>query len=665
MKEKNYYLNYIRFCSAMVFTAVLLVLNGVHQHKLYAQQNGEAVSSITLATSKAINEAIPIQLVANGNVECQGATLTKLFNAVYHLTVTNPDKMVLTGDIVRLGIPEGSLKKVEFSNCKSLVSLIVTKNELTSLDLTQAPNINTIYAENNNISGQSMHNLVTSLPNYSSGSIKGKLVIANSRKSGNEKNECTKGDVSIATEKGWQVLKCNDLNGVEEPYQGIDGKKFTITIKQPAEGGGFYIEGYGYLAKDREVQVEEGSLCHVGVHEQPGFELTAITLDGKDITQKREFKATKDVVLTGTFKKLTFPVNISSNAFGTIEVEGYTSEMLKNVPYNTELNILVKPNNELCSLKNLLVNNHDINPSRIVVVKGITNVQGIFERSQGLLNDEQGIILSTNRANGNSITIWGMAQGDVQFVGANARWQNAQNVRVTLNNNQVTIVGKFTAFKCDNNDLVSLDISKAPNLELLQCHNNGLTVLDVTNNTQLTELNCSVNQLLTINLANQSKLKRLDCYQNKISDNGMTSLIESLHGNAIRDKAIYLLNSAATEQKETNTCTNSQIVAAIKKGWKLFDLNGSEAGKKELTESEGVMHSNNAVVFLNKVGNQIIIEGAKPHDAVAIISLSGEVVAQNLCNEVGSMALPVPTYMTQLVVKVGNQTYVVIIGTKH
>ena len=78
----------------------------------------------------------------------------------------------------------------------------------------------------------------------------------------------------------------------------------------------------------------------------------------------------------------------------------------------------------------------------------------------------------------------------------------------------VSNLANLTTLRCDNNNLTSLDLSNNASLSVLYCHNNRITALDLSNNRALTELYCMVNKLTQLDLTNNVNLKRLDCNAN-------------------------------------------------------------------------------------------------------------------------------------------------------
>ena len=81
----------------------------------------------------------------------------------------------------------------------------------------------------------------------------------------------------------------------------------------------------------------------------------------------------------------------------------------------------------------------------------------------------------------------------------------------------LTGIEDFTALGvlfCEDNQLVTLDVSANSSLTNLYCGSNQLTSLDVSNNTVLTWLDCEYNQLTSLNIS--TSVRWLYCSDNKL-----------------------------------------------------------------------------------------------------------------------------------------------------
>lgn len=88
----------------------------------------------------------------------------------------------------------------------------------------------------------------------------------------------------------------------------------------------------------------------------------------------------------------------------------------------------------------------------------------------------------------------------------------------SLNSLDVSQNHELKELWCDNNELTVLDVSNNPRLETLICQNNQLEALNVNNNADLKILQCDGNQLYALNVDNNSRLETLRCNSNQLSE---------------------------------------------------------------------------------------------------------------------------------------------------
>ena len=94
---------------------------------------------------------------------------------------------------------------------------------------------------------------------------------------------------------------------------------------------------------------------------------------------------------------------------------------------------------------------------------------------------------------------------------------HAQGTRVTLK-------GDITELKCDNNQLISLNVQGLTALESLECNDNRLTALNVQGLEALQVLECRNNELTALNLRGMTALQGLWCGGNKLAALDVQSL---------------------------------------------------------------------------------------------------------------------------------------------
>lgn len=82
----------------------------------------------------------------------------------------------------------------------------------------------------------------------------------------------------------------------------------------------------------------------------------------------------------------------------------------------------------------------------------------------------------------------------------------------------ITIYGDMTFFSCNLNELVSIDVSKCPDLGSLYCEENQIEKLDVSKNTNLQKLYCHTNKLSELKLPATSEVIEFYCFRNRLNE---------------------------------------------------------------------------------------------------------------------------------------------------
>ncbi|MBQ7442088.1 MAG: leucine-rich repeat protein [Prevotella sp.] len=135
--------------------------------------------------------------------------------------------------------------------------------------------------------------------------------------------------------------------------------------------------------------------------------------------------------------------------------------------------------------------------------------------------------------------------------------------------------------ECSDNQLASLDVSKNTALINLGCMNNQLTTLDMSNNTALTYVQCQYNQLTTLDVSKNTALTNLHCESNQIKDDAMDALINSL---PTVESGTFVVVNKQSRANEGNICTKEQVATAKAKGWKV--MAHTDAGYAEYAGSD-------------------------------------------------------------------------------
>ena len=130
---------------------------------------------------------------------------------------------------------------------------------------------------------------------------------------------------------------------------------------------------------------------------------------------------------------------------------------------------------------------------------------------------------------------------------------HAQGTRITLK-------GNITELKCDNNQLISLNVQGLTALKSLECFNNLLTALNVQDLPALQELECRNNQLIALNLRGMTALQGLWCGGNKLAALDVRDLraLQTLrcNGNLFTELDVHGLKAL-----QNLSCKNNKLVA--------------------------------------------------------------------------------------------------------
>ncbi len=651
-----------------LFTLMALVMSIVMPQAVLGQNAlREGESKIEFTTKKTAGAQLFGKIETEGDPIVEGARLTKVGPASI-LTLTQ-SSVTVKGELLHFAFPSSEITDVIFTNCTKLKTVNLSSNQISSINFTGAPNVSMIYLDANKLEGASMTNFISSLPDHSTAESKGKLVILNTAPTSGEKNKCTAEQVNAAKAKGWVVYKTN-IQGVESEYLGEGGvPKHKVTIVPATEGGRFYIKGTNNVLT--EFEMEQGTVCEVGVGEEQGWELATLTYNGEDIKNTKKFTVTGPGTLTGSFKKLRFPVTLVSNDYGTISIQGYDSEALKSVEYGSTLVVVPQGKDETCELTSLKVKGKEILPELSFVVRSATTVEAIFTQGGSTTPEGEEIVLTTSRKAGEKIVLW-IASGDVPVIeGATGTFAQGKDVEYTLTSSTVKIKGVVRAFRCKNSNVTALDVTKAKSLRLLFAQENALSKLDVSKNALLEDLSCSLNQLAVLNLANNPNLKTLYCYNNNIQSLDLTAnanleqvfcytnemntlklgehpnlqnlicfdnnlaeikidklnslnwfwcfmnqfkgasmdvLMNDLPNSNAEGKELIIVNFQFGQEAESNICTEDHVKTAKSKGWTVYDYNGDYSQKKEFQGVKSIENTlSSAVSVRYSSTHQIIV----------------------------------------------------------
>ena len=233
---------------------------------------------ITMTTAKPVGESIKLYYEADGDVSIEGANGTPRPSDFVDYKLNN-QQVTLRGDITALYCMENRLTDIDVSQCRSLRVLLCLLNE---------------------IKGESMLQLVNSLPDRT-GLENGLFVVYSDGSYGSDGNVCLNSDVAIARAKNWEVALATVENGKLKLYR-YDGedptKTFAVTLTKKGEGT---LTATG--ADDLNA-VPYGTELTIEATPAEGYELFALTANGKDILATKKLSVREDTEIKATFAKV-------------------------------------------------------------------------------------------------------------------------------------------------------------------------------------------------------------------------------------------------------------------------------------------------------------------------------------------------------------------------
>lgn len=276
----------------------------------------------------------------------------------------------------------------------------------------------------------------------------------------------------------------------------------------------------------------------------------------------------------------------------------------------------------------------------VTIMSFATFVGGTAEASEVDASPLSLVSMTTAKKKGESIKL-SIASSNGSFSVEGATLKGGEEYTLTGDNGLILIKGEVTELFCEDNQLLTLNTSKAPKLSLLNCKNNSLESLDLSHNPELAVLNCSGNRISSLNLSGNSrltglycsdnqlslldlsknkKLSQVECSFNQISGKEMNSLIASLPDRTQEDKA-GVFRVLGGSEKEKNVCDKEQVIAAQKLGWAVecYDSNAQKwvAYKDEkVAENAGIVTITTAkkkgetIELVIKAKGNFVVEGA-------------------------------------------------------
>ncbi len=370
--------------------------------------------------------------------------------------------------LTKLNCANNSITTINIENNIDLVSLNVSENDLTDLDVTKNIALEELYCENNQITTINIENNTNLVS----------LNVSN--------NNLTDLDVT----KNIALLS---LNINENNLTTLDVSNNTALKELYCASNSFTTQGYDDL------------MCSL-----------------PEILNQ-----------SGAF----YPLIDANDANSTIFMESNSNNAIKknwNVKYNDKTDIPTTNGKFVCGL---------------IVDRYISlGVEVGKQISIDFTADEDYSVIKISNGNDDKVVL------------ANKTWD--EPVQFVTNSSTIEIYGKVKDFNCsyNGNNITSIDVSNNAELQSLDCSHNALNSLDVSNNTKLEYLVCDKNNLTTLNVENNTALINLICSENNISslDVSKNTLLKTLQCN---DNHLNSLDITNNTDLEYLYCDHNEIAS--------------------------------------------------------------------------------------------------------
>lgn len=477
-----------------------------------------------------------------------GVLKESILQSLGGLVISNKNIRDLKGieffvSLTHLDCSDNQLTTLDLSDNTKLVTLFCNDNALTTLNIAECKALTTIRCYHNQIKGESMEALISSLPQNPTNSQYA-IYIYDNVTSG-EGNVCTTAQVSAAKVKGWLPVSYNGTG-----WSAYEGSNDDVTVGP------------------NDIAITEANFPDVNFRRY---------LTEQDYG--------KDGILTE--EEINGIINIS--------VSGKNISTLKGIEFFTALDTLNCMSNQLTSLD---ISNNTALTTLSCAFNQLTTLDVSSNTALTYLECAENQL--TTLYVSDKIEYLGCSRNqftvlDISKCTALIALDCCNNFLTELNASNNTAL---EILYCYNNQLTTLDISKNTKLGQLLCYNNQLTELDLSNNSALAAIQCQNNLLTALKVSENAPLSVFRCCCNQIKGEAMDIFISSLPQMG-EDHRLLLYDDEASD--EGNVITKSQVAAAKAKDWtpyyttdgkNWYEYEGSDDAATSLTQPElGVENS--------------------------------------------------------------------------
>lgn len=568
---------------------------------------------LSFATQKSKDADIEIAVTAHmgsdiqfwGN-EQKTVKAESAITVLKEVTLQDQQSYCLESKATKLDFSKANLSELELYNCSDLSSLQVQGGGLTSLDLTQAPQLKELYCLQNNLSALSMTKLIQSLPDRSASNDG--VIYAMHLDETLEKNVCTKEHVDEAKLKGWSI-KAWDPS--KEQY--VNYVPAAVTISSSIA-----LTTAKAVGDTIKIAVKaNGEVTATGIKE-------AIKADGSFNTYTitdPSITLTGDITIFYCSQNMLTTLDIS-HCTNLTELECYSNQLTElDLSKSGKLQMLRAWVNQLPSLdlsnctelQKLYCQQNKLKSLDVTKNTKLTYLWCQLNQIESLDVSHCPLLLGL-QCGGNKLAsldvskcpnLWHLYCEDNQLSGLD-----------------VTTNKALKHLWCSGNPISSLDLSESKYLEQLYCYDNQLTSLDVAKCPNLKRLECSNNKISSLDLSNCSKLQSLSCEDNRIGCSAMETIAAQLPMRTPDDDAALF---GITEEEMNaapgsgNVLTRQAVEIAKSKNWISYYIETETEDEIEYDGRDGNCVDNvlSYVVTVSENANgRIVIKGTETLEAV-------------------------------------------------
>ena len=453
-------------------------------------------------------------------------------------------------------------------------------------------------------------------------------------------------------------------------------RNYAVTFSKTGEG---YLDATG---ADDLSAVPYGTELTIEATPATGYELTALTANGRDILSTKRFVVKGDTEVKATFtqKARNYAVTFTQTGEGRVTATG--ADDLNAVPYGTELTITATPA-EGYELTTLTANGEDILSTQRFVVKGDTEVKATFAQKTlavTLTHEGEGSLTATGYDKlsavpyGTELTIVAQPKQGYELTALMANGRDILATRKVVVTENLTVKATFAqktfavtltqegegvlnATGADDLKAVpygtklTITATPATGYELVALMANGLDILstksvEVTGDTRIKAIFRKKTFAVTLSSNEHGTISIVEPVDLDVVAYGTTLTVKATGKNA------QCVLTALTANGEDILATKSFVVKGATEVKATFvDHTGVETTVTQQTQ-----------LYPNPATDYVIVEGVAPASEVTLHSMTGERLYAGRADSRGTLRIDLTPYADGVyLVCVADETYRVVV----